>query len=103
MDTWLNSRGYANSFPLPNGPLTVSDFANRSQTAFSPRVSLLHTFGHGISANASVYQAFRPPTLNELYRNYRVGNTVTNANPNLWRRRLPAGRLESACRNGANG
>ncbi len=59
VDTWLNSRGYANSFPLPSGPLTVTDFANRSQTAFSPRVSLLHTFGHGVSASASVYQAFR--------------------------------------------
>lgn len=83
IDAWLNSRGYSNSFPLPAGPLTVTDFANRSQTAFSPRVALLHTFGHGISANASVYRGFRPPTLNELYRNYRVGNTETNANPSL--------------------
>jgi len=83
VDAWLNSRGYMNSFPLPSGPLTVTDFANRSQTAFSPRIALLHTFGHGISASAAFYRGFRPPTLNELYRNYRVGNTVTNANPNL--------------------
>jgi outer membrane receptor protein involved in Fe transport len=83
VDTWLNSRGYANSFPLPAGPLTVTDFANRSQTAFSPRISLLHTLGHGISASATAYRGFRAPTLNELYRNFRVGNTQTNANPNL--------------------
>lgn len=83
VDAWLNSRGYANGFPLPNGPLTVTDFANRSQTAFSPRVSLLHALGHGISASATVYRGFRAPTLNELYRNYRVGNTETEANPNL--------------------
>jgi outer membrane receptor protein involved in Fe transport len=91
VDTWLNSRGYTNSFPLPSGPLTMTDFATRSQTAFSPRVSLLHTFGHGVSASASVYQAFRPPTLNELYRNYRVGNTVTDANPTLLAETLTGG------------
>jgi outer membrane cobalamin receptor len=32
---------------------------------------------------ASVYRAFRAPTLNELYREFRVGNTDTLANPNL--------------------
>lgn len=32
---------------------------------------------------ASVYRAFRAPTLNELYREFRVGNTVTLANANL--------------------
>ena len=84
VDTWLNSRGYANSFALAtSGPLVVTDFANRSQSAFSPRVALLHTFGHGVSASATAYRGFRAPTLNELYRNFRVGNTQTNANPNL--------------------
>ncbi|MBI5085152.1 MAG: TonB-dependent receptor [Acidobacteria bacterium] len=32
---------------------------------------------------ASAYRAFRAPTLNELYREFRVGNTVTLANPAL--------------------
>jgi outer membrane cobalamin receptor len=31
----------------------------------------------------SVYRAFRAPTLNELYREFRVGNTDTLANPKL--------------------
>lgn len=31
----------------------------------------------------SAYRAFRAPTLNELYREFRVGNTVTQANPAL--------------------
>lgn len=31
----------------------------------------------------SLYRAFRAPTLNELYRNFSVGNTFTEANPNL--------------------
>jgi outer membrane cobalamin receptor len=36
-----------------------------------------------VRVRASVYRAFRAPTLNELYREFRVGNTDTLANPNL--------------------
>lgn len=36
-----------------------------------------------LRARGSVYRAFRAPTLNELFREFRVGNTVTLANPNL--------------------
>jgi outer membrane cobalamin receptor len=32
---------------------------------------------------ASAYRAFRSPTLNELFRDFRAGNTLTLANPNL--------------------
>lgn len=41
-------------------------------------------WGRGwLRARGSVYRAFRAPTLNELFREFRVGNTVTLANPNL--------------------
>lgn len=36
-----------------------------------------------LRARGSVYRAFRAPTLNELYREFRVGNTATLANPDL--------------------
>jgi outer membrane cobalamin receptor len=36
-----------------------------------------------LRARGSVYRAFRAPTLNELFREFRAGNTVTLANPNL--------------------
>ena len=36
-----------------------------------------------LRGRAAVYRAFRAPTLNELYREFRVGNTDTLANPNL--------------------
>ncbi len=32
---------------------------------------------------AAAYAGFRPPTLNELHRPFRVGNDITEANPNL--------------------
>lgn len=37
---------------------------------------------------ASGYRSERTPTLNELYRNFRVGNVLTNANPALVPERL---------------
>src|SRR5690606_28319876 len=36
-----------------------------------------------LRARGSVYRSFRAPTLNELYREFRVGNAVTQANPDL--------------------
>ena len=36
-----------------------------------------------LRARGSVYRSFRAPTLNELYRDFKVGNTTTKANPAL--------------------
>ena len=91
VDTWNNNTGYQSRTPLPDGTLTTRTFADRSETAFSPRISLLKNFSHGTSLNASVYRAFRAPTLNELYRNFRVGNVLTLANPALTGEHLTGG------------
>jgi outer membrane receptor protein involved in Fe transport len=89
-DRWTNSRGFSNRTPVIGAPL-LNDFADRSETAFSPRVSLIKRFDRGVSVSASVYRAFRAPTLNELYRNFRVGNVLTNANAALRAERLTGG------------
>jgi outer membrane receptor protein involved in Fe transport len=44
-----------------------------------------------LSLFASAYRAFRQPTLNELYRSFRVGNVQTLANENLRAERLTGG------------
>src|SRR5216684_3329430 len=62
-------------------------FADRLATDFSPPISLLRTC-KSIAVTASFYRAFRAPTLNELYRSFRVGNVATNANPTLRPERL---------------
>ncbi|MDX2152537.1 MAG: TonB-dependent receptor [Bryobacteraceae bacterium] len=42
------------------------------------------TAGRGpVRARFSAYRSFRAPTLNELYRDFRVGNALTQANENL--------------------
>jgi outer membrane receptor protein involved in Fe transport len=83
VDTWNNNMGYQNTTPLQAGTPSDLAFPNRTESAFSPRVSLLKNLSHGTALNASVYKGFRAPTLNELYRNFRVGNVLTLANPTL--------------------
>jgi outer membrane receptor protein involved in Fe transport len=98
VDNWLNSRGFASRISLTGAPSTSSVFPERSETAFSPRLSLLRTFENGVALSASVYRAFRAPTLNELYRNFRVGSVVTNANPDLRAERLTGGEAGASLR-----
>ncbi|MDQ6803329.1 MAG: TonB-dependent receptor [Acidobacteriota bacterium] len=50
------------------------------KSALSPRVSILVRATDRIAFTAAAYRAFRAPTLNELYRSFRVGNVVTLAN-----------------------
>ena len=49
----------------------------------SPRASLLFRLAPSFSLTSSAYRAFRAPTLNELYRTFRVGDVVTLANERL--------------------
>ena len=44
-----------------------------------------------VSLTASAYRAFRAPTLNELYRSFRLGNILTLANSDLTAERLTGG------------
>ena len=56
--------------------------------SFSPRASFAYRVGSGISMRGSAYKGFRAPTLNELYRGFRAGNTQTNPNEALAPERL---------------
>jgi len=90
VDHWLNTRGFSNRTPVVGTP-ALNMFPDRTETAFSPRVWLTKRFDNGVEVSASAYRAFRAPTLNELYRNFRVGNVVTNANADLSAERLTGG------------
>ncbi|MCI0432308.1 MAG: TonB-dependent receptor, partial [Gemmatimonadetes bacterium] len=58
------------------------DFTGQDRKFFSPNAGLV--VGRGLfRARGSVYRSFRAPTLNELHREFRAGNTVTQANPDL--------------------
>lgn len=83
VDRWQDYDGFSNG----------NHFVDVTETAFSPRVSVLRRFDNGLSFSGSFYRAFRAPTLNELYRNFRVGNVVTNANAGLTAERLTGGEM----------
>ncbi len=89
LDHWLIADGESRSQPLaiPGNEL-ITSFPERTETAFSPRAALLFQAHPRVWLSAAAYRAFRAPTLNELYRSFRVGNVVTQANPNLRAERL---------------
>jgi outer membrane receptor protein involved in Fe transport len=80
LDSWRNFDAQRNGAPL----------ADRSDDAWSPRVTLLVHASDRLTFTASGYKAFRAPTLNELYRNFRVGNVQTLANESLGAEHLSA-------------
>jgi outer membrane receptor protein involved in Fe transport len=81
-DHWSNFDAQAVRTPVAP-PQTVTVFPDRSANAFSPRLSVLRSLTRNVSLTASMYRAFRAPTLNELYRSFRQGNTFTGSNAAL--------------------
>src|SRR5579883_275467 len=87
-DIW--SRGFFGEWNGAAGPVKlylgsredITSFNGRNTSFYSPSGGIVS--GKGIlRLRASAYRGFRAPTLNELYRTFRAGNTVTEANPNL--------------------
>jgi outer membrane receptor protein involved in Fe transport len=91
IDRWRNYDAFSTTRPLSGAPPSITAFPERSETAFSPHVSLLYKPAENLSLYASVTRAFRQPTLNELYRSFRVGDVLTLANENLRAERLTGG------------
>ena len=90
-DRWRNLEGRSVTTPLATNVSAARAFAPRNETAFSPKVAVLYRSGPHLTFIASVYRAFRAPTLNELYRSFRVGNVVTSANDALEAEHLTGG------------
>lgn len=91
-DDWNNFDASTSRTPISTAtPATGAIFADRSNTAFNPRLSILRSLGNNFSVTASMYRSFRAPTLNELYRGFRLGGVVTNSNANLIAERLTGG------------
>ncbi len=83
-DIWQNRDGFLATGPFDR-PETGSRtaFDNRTELLFSPRLGAVTALNDTNRLRASVYQGFRAPTLNELYRPFQVGSDRTLANENL--------------------
>ena len=90
-DAWAQRGGRSIATPLATGAAVTTSYPDRDESALSPRLGVLFRARPGLSLTASGYGAFRAPTLNELYRSFRVGDTLTLANPGLAPERLWGG------------
>ncbi len=78
-DLWSNFDASSTRIPVQGKP-TIIAYPDRGQNAFSPRLTTSYRAGEHTVLYASAYRSFRAPTLNELYRSFRVGNVQTLAN-----------------------
>jgi len=86
VDRWSNYDGHNLEQCAPNVTCTANNIPSlpdRSETAFSPRIGALYRVQPRLSVWGSASGAFRAPTLNELYRQFRVGTVLTLANSEL--------------------
>jgi iron complex outermembrane receptor protein len=92
-DYWLSYDGFRRDTPPPAGIPARQFFSNTDYVIPSPRVAALFHATPTTDFEASIYQGFRVPTLNEQYRVFRVRNDVTVANAQLRPERLTGGEL----------
>jgi outer membrane receptor protein involved in Fe transport len=76
-----------------SGGTPPSCLADRVDTVFSPRAAARYQVTDWLSAWADIGAGFRAPTLNELYRQFRVGTVLTLANDQLGPERLVGGEV----------
>jgi outer membrane receptor protein involved in Fe transport len=88
IDRWTITDGRFES-RSPSGTLTEDTrFPSRSDWEAGGRIGALWKTNNAISLRAAAYTGFRLPTLNELYRPFRVGADATGPNANLAPERL---------------
>jgi outer membrane receptor protein involved in Fe transport len=89
-DLWSNYDASSSRVPLRGSPTDLA-YPSRGQNAFDPRISTSYRLGNRVVLYASGYRSFRAPTLNELYRAFRVGNVETLVNAYLRAERYSGG------------
>ncbi|WP_035303427.1 TonB-dependent receptor [Brevundimonas aveniformis] len=89
LDHWANASGHRLERDLATGAATLHERdPDRSGEITSARLAVRRVLADGHSLRAAAYSGFRPATLNELHRPFRVGNDLTEANAALEPERL---------------
>jgi len=89
VDRWTTSDGLRIEHDKATGAVTLEEHpADRAGDVVSARLGVRREFNGGYAWRAAAYSGFRPPTLNELHRPFRVGNDITEANAGLEPERL---------------
>jgi outer membrane receptor protein involved in Fe transport len=89
LDRWTVKDGRLRETELATGASIRDErFADRDGTETTARAGALWRASDAVRWRAAAYAGFRLPTLNELYRPFRVGADATAANPELAPERL---------------
>ncbi|HEV2081308.1 MAG TPA: TonB-dependent receptor [Brevundimonas sp.] len=89
LDRWEATGAFRREADAPTGAPTLDAASpDRSGEVVSARLGVRRALTSDWSVRAAAYSAFRPATLNELHRPFRVGNDVTEANAALEPERL---------------
>ena len=84
IDGWENANGRRLERDTATRLATLDERdPDRSGEVVSARLAARRDLGGGFAGRAAVYSGFRPATLNELHRPFRVGNDLTEANAAL--------------------
>ncbi len=83
-DHWELFDGFRREIVRATGALlTDSSFPDRDGDEINGRAGATVQVTRMLKLRGAFYSGYRVPTLNELYRPFRVGNDVTQANPSL--------------------
>ena len=84
VDGWETSNGHLIESTVATGAISKQQFyASRSGTLPTARAGVRYDLSDSLYLRAAAYEGFRAPSLNELYRPFRVGQVTTLANPAL--------------------
>jgi outer membrane receptor protein involved in Fe transport len=81
-DAWESSNGHVIQTTLATGAADTQTYSARSGVLPTARAGLRYG-DDAFYLRTAAYKGFRAPSLNELYRPFRLGNNVTMANPAL--------------------
>ncbi len=92
IDFWRFSDGSRREFE-DGGILRDDDYDHRTGLALGPKAGVRYQVNPRFVLRSSAYRTFRTPTLNELYRPFRVRNDITEANRRLEPEKLMGGEV----------
>jgi len=92
VDEWRDWNGHLLETLISTGAATTNNHPGAKGGAVpTARAGVKRDLGDGFYARAAAYAGFRAPSLNELYRPYRVGNQSISANAALQPEKLYGG------------
>ncbi len=94
LDSWTEANGHRRETDRNSSTVFRDDhYAGRNGTELSPSAGLVWNPVGAWRFRANAQHAFRRPTLNELYRPFRQGANVTEANATLRTERVTSGEV----------